>query len=197
MKKVFIIHGFGGVPNGGWLPWLMSELEKKGVYAASLPMPNTNYPVVSEWTEEIAHAVRDEHENIFLVGHSLGVPGVLHYLQSLSENKKVAGVLLVSGVIHPLDVGNAENSIRRIDSFVESEIDFEKIKSTSKKFTVIHGTNDTVVPFSQAEELSQKLGCELRSVEGGDHFSQKTAPICYELPQALTAVTDMISSDNT
>jgi predicted alpha/beta hydrolase family esterase len=38
---------------------------------------------------------------------------------------------------------------------------------------VIHGTNDTVVPFSQAEELSQKLGCELRSVEGGGSFQSK------------------------
>ena len=29
MKKVFIIQGFRGAPNGGWKPWLMVELEKQ------------------------------------------------------------------------------------------------------------------------------------------------------------------------
>jgi len=30
MKRVFIIHGWGGNPEEGWLPWLKKELEAKG-----------------------------------------------------------------------------------------------------------------------------------------------------------------------
>ena len=30
MKRVFIIHGWGGYPEEGWLPWLKKELEKNG-----------------------------------------------------------------------------------------------------------------------------------------------------------------------
>jgi len=50
MKKVFIIHGFEGEPNGGWRPWLMRELAKFDVYASALPMPTPEKPIVlSGW----------------------------------------------------------------------------------------------------------------------------------------------------
>jgi len=45
MKKVFIIHGFEGSPNGGWRPWLMAELEQHDVYACALSMPNPDNPL--------------------------------------------------------------------------------------------------------------------------------------------------------
>ena len=83
MKKVFIVHGFGGIPNGGWIPWLMQELAKSRIYACALPMPESKEPVVSKWVEEITHAVNNSPEDeIFLFGHSLGVPAVLRYLES-------------------------------------------------------------------------------------------------------------------
>ena len=44
MKKVFIVHGFEGEPNGGWRPWLMGELAKKDIYACALPMPIPSSP---------------------------------------------------------------------------------------------------------------------------------------------------------
>ena len=49
MKKVFIVHGFGGMPNGGWFPWLMKELATKDTFACSLPMPGTDLPILDEW----------------------------------------------------------------------------------------------------------------------------------------------------
>ncbi len=188
MKKVFIIHGFGGVPNGGWLPWLSSELSKKGIFACALPMPNTNDPVVSEWVNKMASEVVEPNEEIFLVGHSLGVPAVLRYLESLKEGEHIGGAVLVSGVIEPIEVENPESEFRKIDPFMIPKIDFAKIKNIPKKITIVHGTADTVVPFTQAETLSKELGCELVKVEGGSHFSQKMEPICYELPSVLDAV---------
>ena len=192
MKKVFIIHGFGGVPNGGWLPWLMTGLRDKGIYACALPMPNTDSPVVSDWVEEISHAVRNVPEEVFFVAHSLGVPALFRYLESLPEGRKISGALLVSGLVDPLDTENTESRFRIIDPFLRPEIDLEKIKDKSEKFLVLHGTADVTVPFSQAEKISSKLGCELRPVPGGAHFSQRTPPIYYELPEALIAVLEML-----
>lgn len=72
MKKVFIIHGFEGSPNGGWRPWLMSELEKKDVYACALAMPHSENPLCSEWVQEIErHVIQNKEDDIYLVGHSL------------------------------------------------------------------------------------------------------------------------------
>ncbi|MBI4599005.1 alpha/beta hydrolase, partial [Candidatus Uhrbacteria bacterium] len=82
MKKVFIIHGFEGSPNGGWRPWLMAELEKQEIYACALSMPMPENPVCDEWVGEISrHIERNSDDKIYLVGHSLGVPAILRYLE--------------------------------------------------------------------------------------------------------------------
>lgn len=73
MKKVFIIHGFEGSPNGGWRPWLMGELEKHDIYACALSMPSPENPVCSEWIAEISqHIEQNKKDEIYLIGHSLG-----------------------------------------------------------------------------------------------------------------------------
>lgn len=192
MKKVFIIHGFGGIPNGGWFPWLMSELEQKNTFACSIPMPNPKTPVVSEWVNALQTFIGTSSDETILVGHSLGVPGILHYLESLPEGQSFGGIVLVSGFTEPLDMDNSQSDFRRIDSFVSQPFNFRQIKNTAKSFSVIHGSVDPVVPFLQAEKLSFDLGCTLVRVEGGDHFSQKMDPICYKLPQALEEILRMI-----
>ncbi len=189
MKKVFIVHGFGGIPNGGWIPWLMEELAKKKIYACALPMPESKKPVVVKWIEEISFAVDNSPEDeIFIVGHSLGATAVLKYLENIKTNKKVSGVVLVSGLISPLESENEKSVYRAIDSFVVPQINFEQIKTKSEKFIVLHSTDDPAVPFSHAEIISNNLDCELVKVEKGGHFFILAEPICYQLPELLDIV---------
>jgi len=144
MKKVFIIHGFEGSPNGGWRPWLMGELEKQDIYSCALPMPKPENPNCDEWIEEISRQISSEDE-IYLVGHSLGSPAILRYLES-PKAKNIAGAVLVS-------CPSEKNENRKIDSFMEGMFDFEKIKSKCQEFTVIHGDNDSAVPFSHWQRI--------------------------------------------
>jgi len=188
MKKVFIIHGFGGMPNGGWLAWLAMELGKSGIYACALPMPNPSEPIKEEWINLMNELIGEPNENIFLVGHSLGGPAVLKYLESLNPKSKLGGVLLVSSFIEPLNVNETNSDFRKIDNFVIPAINFENIKNIPNKMTVIHGQKDTVVPFSHSKIIAEKMNCELVLIPEGDHFSQKMEPICYELPEALEAL---------
>ncbi len=98
MKKVFIIHGYGASPNGGWRPWLMTELEKKDIYAAALSMPNAEHPTVAEWLGEIKrHVDHNQNDEIYLVGHSLGVPAILRYL----EKSEVGNIKGASACLRP------------------------------------------------------------------------------------------------
>lgn len=186
MKKVFIVHGFGGIPNGGWIPWLMKELAKDKIYACALPMSESKRPIVSKWTEEIDNAINNSLEDeIYLFGHSLGVPAILRYLESYEGDKKISGVILMSGLISPLEPENSESKFRLIDSFVVPEINFEKIKNKVDKFVVFHSIDDPAVPFSHAERISSALDCKLIKSEKGGHFYILSEPICYEVPELL------------
>lgn len=193
MKKIFIVHGFGGIPNGGWIPWLMTELAKKDIYSCALPMPDSKKPAVSKWIEEIKHAVENAPDDeIYLVGHSLGSTAVLKYLESVSGSKKISGVVLASGLISPLDPENSTSVYRGIDSFVVPSVNFEKIKDKAEKFAVFHSIDDPAVPFFHAEKISNALNCKLIKLEKGGHFFILSKPICYEIPELLDLILEEI-----
>ena len=152
MKKVFIIHGFQGSPNGGWRPWLMGELEKLDIYACALSMPNPDNPLCTEWVEEISrHIEKNKSDEIYLVGHSLGVPAILRYLEQAPQGAHIAGVILVSGP-------SEKNGNEKIVNFLETPFDFKVIGLRVQKFAIIHGDNDPNVPLRNAEFLSKELG---------------------------------------
>lgn len=182
MKKVFMVHGFQGEPNGGWRPWLMGKLAKEDVWACSLNMPRPEAPVKDEWVQEIARMVGEPNESIFLVGHSLGAPAILRYLEGLASGSKVGGVVLVSGP-------SRKNDNRKIDSFLDTPFNFEHIKNVCDKFGVIHGDNDPLVPFEQATEIAVGLGCSVISIPNGQHLNGSAG--WYELPEALETLEKM------
>jgi uncharacterized protein len=182
-NKVFLIHGFGGTPNGGWRSWLMGQLALIDIYACSLPMPTPDTPIKEEWVKEIEHGVGFPNENIFLVGHSLGVPAILQYLQNLPNGARVGGVVLVSGPY--TNVPDEQHKI--LDGFFVPEYDFSKIKNVCKNFAVIHGEDDKVVPLSDAQKFAEALGCNAIAVPNGGHLNGSSG--WRELPPALTALT--------
>ncbi len=189
MKKVLIFHGFQGKPNGGWRPWLMRELDKKDVYACALPMPTPDRSQKDEWIKTIREAVGIPTEEIFLVGHSLGVPAILRYLETLDKNEKIGGAVLVSGPSTILNGENKESKLRKIDNFLDTPFNFDYIKQKSNNFTVIHGDNDKKVPFKHAEIISKNLSCNLATIPKGGHLGGSDK--FYELPQLLESLQKM------
>ena len=183
MKKVFIIHGLEGSPNGGWRPWLMGELQKLGIYACSLSMPNESNPVLSEWIEEINRLVeRNGDDEVYLVGHSLGVPAILHYVEQTSEKTHLAGVVLVSGP-------SEKSTNAKVREFLEKPFDFEKIKTKVSHFSVIHGDDDPVVPIANGGFLADRLHCDLVVVHQGKHLNGSAG--WYQLPECLSELEKM------
>lgn len=180
MKKVFIIHGLDSSPNKAWRPWLMGELAKQDVWACALPMPGGKDPLCEEWVKTIKREVQCDDE-IYLVGHSLGVRAVLRYLEQLDGI--IEGTVLVSGRF-----GKTKSDI--LHSFYEHPLDFEKIKTASKHFAVIHGDNDPNVPYGDGKLLAENLGCELVTIPNGGHLSGKAQ--CFELPEVLQVLNDMM-----
>jgi hypothetical protein len=183
MKKVFIVHGFEGSPNGGWRPWLMSELEKTKIYACALSMPTPEKPIWSEWVKEIGrHVEQNKKDQIYLVGHSLGVPAILRYLER-TKSKNVKGAVLVSGPIY-------KTKKKAINNFFKTSFDHKAIRSKTKKFLVIHGDNDPNVPLEQGRELAQELKGKLIVVKNGGHLNGSSG--WYSLPQCLDGLKEMV-----
>ena len=181
-----MIHGFKGEPNGGWRPWLMGELAKNNIWACSLEMPTPDLPVKEEWIETIKNSVKDKTDEVYLIGHSLGVPAILRYLEILPVGLKIGGAVLVSGPIFEIK----REKYERVDNFIRGSFDFNKIKNSCNHFTVIHGDNDPNVPVSDAEYLSKNLSCNLILIPNGYHLNGSAG--FYQLPEALTSLLKMI-----
>ncbi|MBI4598629.1 alpha/beta hydrolase, partial [Candidatus Uhrbacteria bacterium] len=100
-----------------------------------------------------------------------------------AQSKSISGAVLVSGP-------SEKNNNNKIDSFLDNNFDFEKIKSNCKKFSIIHGDNDSNVPIDNAKFLSQKLNGELIVVENGDHLNGSAG--WFKLPQCLEVLNKMM-----
>ena len=183
MKKVFLIHGFQGEPNGGWRPWLMGELSQKGIYACALPMPTPNSPLPEEWVEEIRRCVETSpRDQIYLVGHSLGSPAILRFLET-TKAKNIKGIVLVSSPVY-------KTKKKKVAEFLKKPFDFKLIKSKVKSILVIHGDNDPAVSVEQGMFLAKELKGKLVLIENGEHLNGSAG--WYKLPEALEGIIEMI-----
>lgn len=183
MKKVYLIHGFEGSPNGGWRPYLMRELAKQDIYACSLSMPNPDVPILNDWMSEIQRCVdRDIKDDVYLVGHSLGGTAILHYLEKFnSQNLK--GVIIISAPC-------SQNSNEKIKDFLDKDFDWNLIKNKINNVVIIHGDNDPLVPLSDAQKITSELNGELIIIPNGGHLNGSSG--FTELPEALSAIFSMI-----
>lgn len=174
-QKVILVHGYKTTPNGAWFPWLMGEVKKLAIFAVALDMPTPETPMQAEWVEEIARTV-DRHKagDVYLVGHSLGVAAILDYLQS-PRALHVRGAVLVSGRVHP-------SANLRTAGFYQN-FDFDKIRSKSNGFVVIHATDDDMVPYDDGVTLAHALGVELMTLPSGRHLTGSHG--VFILPPAL------------
>lgn len=180
MKKVFIVHGMNSAPNKAWRPWLMAELAKHDIWACSLAMPGDENPICEEWVQALKSAI-GKQEEIYLVGHSLGVRAVLRYLE---EGNKARGVLLVSGRF-------GKPSSDKLGSFYDQPIDFGEVKTQAEHFVVIHGDDDPNVPYEDGKQIAKSLECELITIPNGGHLSGKAQ--CFELPEARDTLLAMMN----
>ncbi len=79
-KRVFIIHGWEGSPQGDWFPWLKKELETKSFVVEVPIMPDTMHPTLEGWLGHLKKITGEPNENTYFIGHSLGVITILRYL---------------------------------------------------------------------------------------------------------------------
>ncbi len=187
MKRVFIIHGWDGHPEEGIFPWLKQNLEAEGFEVFNPAMPEPLNPTLDKWVSFLASQIGVPDEDTILFGHSVGAQTILRYLEILDNNKKIGGAVFLAGWVNLTDEAYESEEDRDIGKpWIETPIDWEKIKIHCKKFLAIFSDNDPLVPLTDSQIFEEKLGAEIIVEHNKGHFSGSDGVI--ELPSALEAI---------
>lgn len=186
MRTVFIIHGWEGNPNLHWIPWLKSQLEKKGYKVIAPQMPNTMTPDFNSWVGHLLKMVKNPNENVLLVGHSLGCITILRFIEQLSRDQKVGGAVLVAGFGHDLDYKGYKGEL---SNFFESPISWGNIKKHCNKFIAIHSKDDPYVNLDNSRLFKEKLNAQTIIHKNRGHYNAKDG--VTEFPELLEIITSL------
>lgn len=169
MKRVFIIHGWGGSPEEGWFPWLKKELEKNNFLVEVVVMPDSFHPTITAWVSQLAKRVKQLDKNTYFVGHSIGCQTILRYLETQTNRAK--GIILVAPWMN-LDEQTireeGEESVVIAKPWIETPINFKKIKTIT---VAIFSDNDPYVPLDNTKIFEKELQAKIIIEKRKGHFS--------------------------
>ncbi len=183
MKKVYLIHGWGGTGSGGWFDWLKLELPRKGFQVESFDMPNTEHPKIEEWIKYLEEKINlDEiDEETYFIGHSIGCQTIMRFLEKLHKHKKVGGCVFVAGWFDLIDLEPEEMQIAH--PWINNEIHIERVLDHCNNFLSIFSDNDPYVHLDEVEKFKDKLGSKILIKKDSEHFN-----MVPEIPEILDFV---------
>src|SRR3972149_1898835 len=184
MKRVFIIHCWGGKPKDNWYPWLKARLEEKGFQVFVPEMPDTEHPRIETWVPLLEKLVGEPDKDTYLVGHSIGCGTILRYLE---RNGPIGGCMLVAGFFEitwpppPTKGGKA-----LMNSWLKPA-DLKTIRKNAGKMVCLFSDNDPWVPVRNAELFKERLGAKTVIEHKQGHYSDGVTT----LRSALDAILEL------
>ena len=155
-------------------------------------MPNPSEPKIKEWVSFLAEIVGESDENTYFIGHSIGCQTILRYLETL-DNKKVGGAVFVAPWFVLSDLETEEEKIIG-KPWIETPINFNKIKAITGNFVSIFSKDDPVVPLDKNVKLfKEKINSKIIIKRGGGHFSGGDG--VTELLSALNSVLELAKNE--
>ncbi|MEI8060803.1 MAG: alpha/beta fold hydrolase [Candidatus Berkelbacteria bacterium] len=193
MKKVIIVHGWGGNPSGDWFPWLKEKLEANSVEVIVPAMPDTLRPTIDAWVSALADAAGNIDEDTILVGHSIGCQTILRFVEKLPENTKIGGIILVAAWLHLSDETWDEEYTKEIAKpWLETPINFEKIKNHTKNVVCIQSEDDPYVPVADAAIFEEKLVAKIILLKNSGHIAAEDG--ITDLPEVLKQIYNLTNN---
>ena len=188
-KRVFIVHGWDGYPEEGWFPWLKKELEAKGFKVFVPQLPDAGNPRIQKWVPALTKAVGNPDQQTYFVGHSIGCQTILRYLENLPADKKVGGAVFVAGWFTLMNLKTDEEK-EIAQPWLETLIDFKRVKQHTKKFFALFSDDDEVVPQENKKLFEERLGAKTAIEHKKGHFSGGRDGIT-ELPIVLKSLLEL------
>lgn len=187
MKRAILVHGWGGYPQEGWLPWLKKELEDQH-FAVQVPqLPDTENPHINTWIPALAEVVGTPDAQTFFVGHSMGAEAIARYLETLPEGVTVGGAVFVAGFFKRLtNLWGGEKEREIASHWLDTPLDLSKVRQHLPRSVAIFSDNDKWVPLDNADDFREQLASEIIVEHERGHFSGSEGTT--ELPVALDAL---------
>ncbi len=187
-KRVFIIHGWDRSPEKDSLPWLRRELEVRGFEVSVPDMPNPDEPVIERWIFHLSSVAKEVDENTYFICHSIGGQAVLRYLEKLPEGTKIGGVVFVAGWFTLTNL-ETDEEWETAKPWIETPINFDKVKKHANKFIAIFSDNDPFVPLENKEMFEKKIGAKTVVELNKGHFLSEDG--VTELPSVIDALLEI------
>ena len=183
MKKIYLVHCWDGKSSDGWYPWLAEKISDKNVDLIKFDMPNTACPKIDEWVGTLNSKVDFLNDETYFIGHSIGCQTILRYLE-IKEITKIGGILFVAPWLDLLpEAIEDEDSYNTAQPWINTLIDFEKIKQFTSNINCIFSNDDYFVSIEQEKEFRNKLNAKTIIVNNKGHISQDDN--VYELQEIL------------
>ena len=180
MKRVIIVHQWMAGADGDWRPWLKQELEKLGYKVLVPEMPDTDVPVIEKWVRKLSEVVGRPDKDIYFIGHSIGCQAILRYLETI--NIPVGGAIFVAGWFNLKNMEDEETE-RIAKPWIETPIDYEKVKTVLPKSTLIISENDPYDCFEENKAKFAQIMTKGIVMPNAGHLTKEDGFI--ELPEAL------------
>ena len=178
MQKIYLIHGWGGSSEGGWFDWLKRELGKKDFEGIAYDMPNTENPKIENWVGYLRKNIKDVDEQTYFIGHSIGCQTIMRYLEKLHRDKKIAGCVFVAPWFDLINLEPEESKIAH--SWINSPIDFGRIKEHCTNYLAIFSNDDPVVHLDESNKFKENLSAKIIIKKKCGHFDS-----IEEIPEIL------------
>ena len=193
MNKIYIVHCWDGTKEDGWYPWLDKKISNTDNEVIRFNMPDAANPKIEEWVSELNKQVNSLDEHTYFVGHSIGCQTIMRYLEKQNA-KKIGGILFVAPWLDLLsEAVSDEESYNTARPWLNTPIDFEKVKSLTDKITCIFSDNDYFVSLEQEKKFKKLLNAKTIVVKGKGHISaedgvKKLDEIYNELIEIIRSV---------
>lgn len=185
MKKIYLIHGWDGSPEEPLHKWIAKKSKEKGFEIIVPKMPNPEEPEITTWVNKIKEIVNNLNKETIFIGHSIGCQAILRYLETL-DNQQVGKVILIAPwmKLDEQTIKEEGEEVKEVAKpWMETPIDFEKIKNVCKNFICFYSDNDPYVPLSEKDFFREKLNARTILLSDKGHFDPSSG--IKELPEIL------------
>jgi len=159
MKKILLVHGWGGSNFPHWQSWLAGELAKDYGQVSFIKLSNFDFPNLTLWKKELQEELTQFQPDI-VISHSLANTLWFHLCNDLT--------LQIVKKLYLVAPPSFTSNLTELNTFFPLEL---PTQTYAEKAILIGSSNDPYMKVSELKELQKSLGIKLEVIEDAGHLN--------------------------